>query len=94
MGWFGDDHETAKAHEQDTSTPHEHKAKLSHELISGAATYEAAKAYEEHSKKHGKPTSHEKAKEVFAGFSGVAVDRFVETKGLDFINKDKGKAKR
>jgi hypothetical protein len=31
----------------------EHKAKLSHELIAGAASYEAAKAYEEHVARNG-----------------------------------------
>ena len=63
------------------SAPHEHKAKLSHELIAGAAAYEvwlhlifffdvltnipqAAKAYQAHCAKHGKPPSHEKAKEI------------------------------
>jgi hypothetical protein len=91
MGWFGENHETAKAYEQTTSTPQEHKAKLSHEVVSGAAAYEAAKAYENHCAKNGKPPSHEKAKELFAGFSGVAVDRLVETKGLDFIDKEKAK---
>ena len=31
----------------------EHKAKFSHELIGGAAAYEAMKAYEEHQEKNG-----------------------------------------
>lgn len=31
-----------------------HKASLSHELIAGAAAYEAAKAYEDHVQKNGK----------------------------------------
>ncbi|KAH9969734.1 hypothetical protein BC827DRAFT_29005 [Russula dissimulans] len=39
-----------------------HKAQLSHELIAGAAAYEAAKAYQDHQAKNGKPASHEKAK--------------------------------
>ncbi|KAG6865607.1 hypothetical protein C0991_001031 [Blastosporella zonata] len=41
-----------------------HKASLSHELIAGAAAYEAAKAYENHISEEGKPASHEKAKEI------------------------------
>jgi len=89
MGWFGDDHETSQAYEQVTNAPH--KAELSHELISGAAAYEAAKAYENHCAKNGKPPSHEKAKELFAGFAGAAVDRLVETKGLSYIDKEKAK---
>ncbi|KAJ7507891.1 hypothetical protein B0H11DRAFT_1969142 [Mycena galericulata] len=70
----------------------EHKAKLSHELIAGAAAYEAAKKYEEHCAAHGKPSSHAKAKELIAAFSGAFVDRMVETKGLDAIDKHKAKS--
>ncbi|KAH9065301.1 hypothetical protein EDB87DRAFT_1555898 [Lactarius vividus] len=92
MGWgFGDDHEVSQAYAEVENTPHEHKAKLSHELIAGAAAYEAAKAYNEHCDRNGKPSSHSKAKEIFAGLAGVAVDRLVETKGLDFIDKQKAK---
>ena len=35
-----------------------HKAALSHELIAGAAAYEAAKAYEKHVAKNGQPDNH------------------------------------
>lgn len=35
-----------------------HKASLSHELIAGAAAFEAAKAYEKHCAENGKPDSH------------------------------------
>ncbi|KAI0832431.1 hypothetical protein BC628DRAFT_1346607 [Trametes gibbosa] len=86
MGWFDDN---ADAYEQVTNAPH--KAELSHELIAAAASYEAAKAYEKHCEREGKPESHEKAKEIFAGFAGAFVDRIVETKGLDFVDKEKAK---
>jgi hypothetical protein len=64
---------------------------VSHELIGGAAAYEAAKAYENHCAANGQPASHAEAKELFAGFAGAFVDREVETKGLDFIDKEKAK---
>lgn len=35
----------------------EHKSKLSHELIGGAAGFEAMKAYEQHCAQNGKPQS-------------------------------------
>ncbi|KAI9508866.1 hypothetical protein F5148DRAFT_963608, partial [Russula earlei] len=89
MGWFDDDHEYAQAHDQVASAPH--KAELSHELIAGAASFAAAKAYEDHAAKNGKPDSHAKAKELIAGFAGAFIDRIVETKGLDFIDKEKAK---
>ncbi|KAG1907155.1 uncharacterized protein F5891DRAFT_974929 [Suillus fuscotomentosus] len=58
-----------------------HQATLSHELLGGAVAFEAAKAYEDHCARNGKPQSHALAKELFAGFAGAAVDRLVETKG-------------
>ncbi|KAI0297671.1 hypothetical protein BC826DRAFT_1000616 [Russula brevipes] len=92
MGWFGDDHPVTEAYNTCNDTPsHEHKAKFSHELIAGAAAFEAAKAYQDHEARNGKPSSHAKAKEIFAGLAGVAVDRIVETKGLDFIDTQKAK---
>ncbi|KAH8118277.1 hypothetical protein DFH11DRAFT_1566612 [Phellopilus nigrolimitatus] len=93
MGWFSDDSDQAQAYEYN-NTADEHKASLSHELISGAAgvsTYEAAKAYENHVAENGEPDSHAKAKEIFAGFAGAFIDREVETKGLDFIDRERAK---
>jgi len=39
----------------------------------------------------GQPASHAEAKELFAGFAGSFVDREVETRGLDYIDKEKAK---
>ncbi|KAM0389485.1 hypothetical protein ACHAQC_008796 [Fusarium culmorum] len=97
MGWFSDDSNPAQAYEQVTQRPHE--AEWSHELIGGAAAYEAAKAYENHVAAngmtatflYGQPDSHAKAKEILAGFVGAFVDREVETRGLDFIDAEKAK---
>lgn len=47
-----DDSQQAQAYEQVTQRPHE--AEWSHELIGGAAAYEAAKAYENHVAEEGK----------------------------------------
>ena len=41
-----------------------HKAELSHELLSGAAAFEAAHEYEKYVAKNGKPESHARAKEL------------------------------
>ncbi|KAM4054592.1 hypothetical protein HRG_005428 [Hirsutella rhossiliensis] len=89
MGWFDDDSSQAEAHDVVTQRPHE--AKWSHELLGGAAAFEAAKAYEDHVAKNGQPDSHAKAKEIVAGFIGAFVDREVETKGLDYIDSEKAK---
>ncbi|KAF8630582.1 hypothetical protein AX17_005394 [Amanita inopinata Kibby_2008] len=87
MGFFSKDSEQANAYDQVVNAPH--KAQLSHELIAAAASYEAAKAYEEHVARNGKPANHAKAKEIFAGLAGAFVDRMVETKGLDYVDKKK-----
>jgi len=92
MGLFHHDSDEAKAYatvEAHSGEPHE--ASLSHQLIAGAAAYEAAKAYQHHKEKEGEPSDHAKAKRVIAGFAGVIADRLIETKGLDYIDKVKAK---
>ncbi|RDK41663.1 hypothetical protein M752DRAFT_294502 [Aspergillus phoenicis ATCC 13157] len=98
MGWFSDDSEQAQAAQefrefnpQEQEVTEEHKAKFSHELIGGAAAYEAMKAYEEHQAKNGKPDNHAQAKEILAGLAGAFVDREFETKGLDAYDHFKEK---
>jgi len=91
MGWFDDSSDQAQAYNQYQDTQQPHQAHISHELIGGAAAYEAAKAYENHVAANGQPDSHAKAKELLAGFAGAFIDREVETKGLDFIDKQKAK---
>ena len=49
------------------------------------------KAYESHVAKNGQPDSHARAKEIAAGLAGAFVDREVETRGLDFIDREKAK---
>ncbi|KAN0134604.1 Protein of unknown function (DUF3759) domain containing protein, partial [Lactarius tabidus] len=89
MGWFNDDHNASQCYNDYQTTGHQ--ATVSHELISGAAAFEAAKAYENHCAENGKPVSHGKAKELLAGFAGAFIDREVETRGLDYIDKEKAK---
>lgn len=39
----------------------------------------------------GEPVHHAFAKELLAGFAGAEVDKLVETKGLDYIDREKAK---
>ncbi|KAF8837848.1 hypothetical protein BDN67DRAFT_1004690 [Paxillus ammoniavirescens] len=78
-------------HEQSTPVNQPHEAKLSHELLAGAASFAAMKAYQDHEKKQGKTTSHETAKELLAAAGGALLTRVVETKGLDAIDNYKAK---
>ncbi|GJE86704.1 DUF3759 domain-containing protein [Phanerochaete sordida] len=89
MSWFSEESEQATYYQTVTEKPHE--ASWSHELIAGAAAFEAAKAYENHCAENGRPDDHSTAKELLAGFAGAFVDREVETRGLDFIDKEKAK---
>ncbi|KAF8137189.1 CipC1 protein [Boletus edulis] len=60
-----------------------HKGHVTHDLIAGAATFEALKAYEEHCASQGKPDSHARAKEVAGALVAGLVTHLVETKGVD-----------
>jgi len=96
MGWF--DHDKAEecnqyAYGYDGRVQEEHKGKFSHELIAGAAGFEAMKAYEDHLRKQGQPVSHSTMKELLAGFASAEVDKLFETKGLDFVDREEAKHK-
>lgn len=39
----------------------------------------------------GKPISHQFAKELLVGIAGAEVDKLFETKGLDWVDKEKAK---
>ncbi|MBW0504536.1 hypothetical protein O181_044251 [Austropuccinia psidii MF-1] len=93
MGFFHHDSDEAQQYNDfNEYAPHEkHKAKISHELISAAAAYEAAKAWEDHKRRNGEPEDHAKAKEIAAALAGAFVDRSIETHGLDFLDRERAK---
>ncbi|CAF1050979.1 unnamed protein product [Adineta ricciae] len=74
----------------DQPQPH-HKASWTHELIGGAAGFAAMKAYEDHCRREGQHVSHAFMKEMLAGFAAAEVDKLFETKGLDFLDREKAK---
>ncbi|KAI9305801.1 CipC protein [Cunninghamella echinulata] len=69
----------------------EHKASITHELLAGAAAFEAMRQINKHKEENGEEVTHSTAKELLAAFTGATVDRLVETKGLDFIDREKAK---
>lgn len=69
----------------------EHEGKFSHELVADPASFEAAKLYEDRQRREGKPVSHKFAKELLAGIVGGEVDKLFETKGLDYLDRDRAK---
>ncbi|KAI0596773.1 hypothetical protein F4775DRAFT_563483 [Biscogniauxia sp. FL1348] len=86
---FGFDDAREKRNEVYDGQPHE--SHLSHELIGGAASFEAMKLFEDRQRKEGKPVNHAFAKEMIAGIAGAEVDKLFETKGLDAIDREKAK---
>ncbi|KND01293.1 uncharacterized protein SPPG_03103 [Spizellomyces punctatus DAOM BR117] len=70
---------------------HHHKSSWSHEIIAGAAGYEAMKSYERHCAANGQPQSHSQMKEILAGLAAAEVDKLFETKGLDWLDRDRAK---
>ncbi|CAE6445193.1 unnamed protein product [Rhizoctonia solani] len=89
MGWFSEDSEQAAAYNE--ATQGTNKASWTHEFIAAAAAYEAAQAYEDHVAKNGQPPDHAQAKQILTGLTGAFIDREVETKGLDFIDRERAK---
>ncbi|CAI0642475.1 hypothetical protein CGCF415_v003956 [Colletotrichum fructicola] len=69
----------------------EHEAKLSHEVVAGGAAFEAMKLFEDRQRKNGEPVKHQFAKEMLAGIAGAEVDKLFETKGLDYLDREKAK---
>jgi len=64
-----------------------HKSSWSHELIAGAAAFEAMKSVE-----NGRPEDkHKLTKEIFAGLAAMEADKLFETKGLDFLDRERAK---
>src|SRR5215471_973639 len=51
---------------------------LTHELLAGAAGFEAMRMYEHHREREGIPEHHELAKELLAGFVTAEVDKHFE----------------
>ncbi|KAK0728374.1 hypothetical protein B0T26DRAFT_748604 [Lasiosphaeria miniovina] len=92
MGFF-DFNEAKDARDQVYSDdyPEDHQSKFSHELVGGAAAFEAMHLWEKKQREEGNNVSHGFAKEALAGLAGAEADKLFETKGLDFIDREKAK---
>jgi len=89
MGWFDNDSDQAQAYQQ--STDPDNQPKFTHELAAGGAAFYAAREYEKHCEANGKPESHQKAKELLAGFAGAFFDREVEPRAENAYDREKVK---
>ncbi len=64
--------------------PHE----VTHELIAGAAGFEAMRVFEHHREREGIPEHHELAKEMLAGFAAAEVDKHFESDRYEHLNRE------
>ncbi|TVY22878.1 hypothetical protein LHYA1_G007911 [Lachnellula hyalina] len=67
------------------------ESNFGHEALAGAASFGAFKIFEDRQRSEGKPVSHQFAKELLVGIAGAEVDKLAETKGLDFVDREKAK---
>ncbi|RMJ21881.1 cipC-like antibiotic response protein [Aspergillus sp. HF37] len=86
FGWGDSEHAHRQVYHGEA-----HEASLTHELLAGAASFEAMKLWEDYQRKQGKSVSHSFAKEAIAGIVGSQIDRLAETKGMDELEKHKAK---
>lgn len=89
MAFFSDDSEQAYTYDEYVKLDVYHEASVTHDLLGGAVAYEYGKAYADHVGENGKPDSHAKAREIVAGISGAILDREIETRGLDWIGRER-----
>jgi hypothetical protein len=60
---------------------------VTHELLAGAAAFEAMRMYEHHREREGIPVRHELAKELLAGFVGAEIEKHFEQDRYGHLNR-------
>jgi hypothetical protein len=61
---------------------------VTHELLAGAAGFEALRMYEHHRENEGIQEHHELGKELLAGFAVAEVDKHFERDRYDHLNRE------
>jgi Protein of unknown function (DUF3759) len=60
---------------------------VTHELLAGAAGFEAMRMYEHHRERQGIPEHHELAKELLAGFAAAEIEKHFENNRYGHLNR-------
>lgn len=91
--WGHRDEESQNAYESfyEDGQDERHQAKFSHEAVAGAAGFFAMHEYEKRERAEGEEVNHGFIKEMLAGVAAGEVDKLAETKGLDYIDREKAK---
>jgi hypothetical protein len=61
---------------------------VTHELLAGAAGFEAVRMYEHHREREGIVEHHELGKELLGGFAAAEIDRHFDGGGFDHLDRD------
>ncbi|KAK4191671.1 hypothetical protein QBC35DRAFT_555658 [Podospora australis] len=97
---FLDFHESKRARDalySEGNIPQEHRSKISHELVGGAAAFEAMHLFEKEQRRSGKRVDHAFAKEALAALAGAEADKLFEKRrksGLLDDSADRDEARR
>lgn len=88
MGLFHHRHEAEDAYGQvyDSGRP---RHELTHELLAGAAAFEAVRKYEKHREKEGITEHHELGKEMLAGLATAEVEKLFERHHYSHLEKER-----
>ena len=60
---------------------------VTHELLAGAAAFEAMRMYEHHREREGIPEHHELAKELLAGFAAAEIEKHFDEGRYRHLNR-------
>jgi len=60
---------------------------MTHELLAGAAAFEAMRLFEQHREREGIPEHHKLAKELLAGFVGAEIEKHFESGRYGHLNR-------
>ncbi|CAD6574019.1 MAG: hypothetical protein TREMPRED_000989 [Tremellales sp. Tagirdzhanova-0007] len=91
MGLFDFFNNDSSGHDEVYNSDPNHQGHFSHELVGGAAGFEAMRKYEQHCAQNGQPPNHAMAKELIAGMAAAECDKLFETKGLNKIDQFEAK---
>jgi hypothetical protein len=64
---------------------------VTHELLAGAAAFEAMRMFEHHREREGIPEHHELAKELLAGFVGAEIEKHFAQGRYGHLNRHEAK---
>jgi hypothetical protein len=64
---------------------------ITHELMAGAAGFEAMRMFEQHREREGNPAHHELAKELLAGFAAAEVEKHFENGFYDHLDQEQAR---